>query len=233
MRFYYYKDSIEDKEIGEIYPQIKEVESRNKVNWDSILNSGLTGSINSDIQSITLVCHKNSKLTDNLSIIYGSGLLKLISHRFQNLIMKFQIGEVQSWSVEIKQGEKIFDNYYLFHSVNPVHDGVIVYYQSEFEIGRIGDWRNKFGRRSVNIHSSTEYNELNQELRIRNEKENILINKLVLDFRNINLDLFRLHHPSYGGFIVSEKLKQAIEKEGLTGVRFEPVEQDNKIEVVY
>lgn len=232
MKYYYLENSSNDGEIG-IYPQCQDEHYIEKIDWNKIIIEGVEGKINWNLSNIVPICHSKAILTDFLSINFGSGLFLLITERFLSMISEFKINEFQSWKLRLEYRGEMVDNYYLFHSVKPVNDGIIVYESSSFEIGRIGDWKNLHGRRKIVVKNSEEFKEVNQDLRNRDTKELIILNKLLLDLRNSNLDLILLYPPAYGGFIISEVLKKEIEAKGYTGVSFKPLEYDTKIEVIY
>ena len=68
-----------------------------------------------------------------------------------------------------------------------------------------------------------------------NKKNKLLkYKKVILNLSNIEMDLFRISNTPASGYYVSEKLKNAIEKEKFTGFAFQEIEDmDNRIEVVY
>jgi hypothetical protein len=114
-----------------------------------------------------------------------------------------------------------------------VNDGVVLYEQSEFEVARVTDWQRMHPRQKVSLGNAAAYRELHDALSATDARKGIMSPKLVLDLRQVGLDLFRLYYPYIGGFIVSEQLKEAIEAAGLTGVMFKPLETDERLEVLY
>lgn len=59
-------------------------------------------------------------------------------------------------------------------------------------------------------------------------------NFIVFDLSKVNEDFFRIINAPYSGYFVSEKLKNAIEKEKFTGFAFQEIEEmDTRIKVIY
>ena len=81
-------------------------------------------------------------------------------------------------------------------------------------------------------------NDYENFLHIRNELDNknkfLKDIKIVLNLSKIDLDLFRIINAPASGYYVSEKLKNAIEKERFTGFAFQEIEDmDDRIKVIY
>ena len=86
--------------------------------------------------------------------------------------------------------------------------------KSEFLIGEDGtSYENDV------IRKFQDRNEFKDFLHAKSWKVRLRVGKLVV---KTSFDLFRLW--TLGGYFVSEKLKEAIEQEGFTGMRFEPAD---------
>ena len=61
----------------------------------------------------------------------------------------------------------------------------------------------------------------------------LLHKSVTLDLHNTTEDMFRIVNAPPSGYFVSEKLKNAIEENGFTGMEFKEVSELDKVEVVY
>ena len=132
--------------------------------------------------------------------------------------------------MKVHQNGNIINDYDLFIISDTYQRQLIDFDKSDFFVGDflnydlIGD--------SIQIEDYDKYVITREEL---NKKNKLLkYKKVILNLSNIEMDLFRISNTPASGYYVSEKLKNAIEKEKFTGFAFQEIEDmDNRIEVVY
>lgn len=148
-----------------------------------------------------------------------------------SFLKKFNLGSYQDWKINTWQNKELIKKYNLFLLNDTKQDQYINFSESEFLIGKLGDWRDRTIRKPVDIKSYTDYVYLKNDLRKTKDKKRLRNNKVVLDLSNTTEDMFRLVNAPLGGYFVSEKLKNAIEKNGFTGMDFKEVSELDKVEV--
>tara|TARA_R110001606_G_scaffold84439_1_gene192098 strand:+ start:3958 stop:4647 length:690 start_codon:yes stop_codon:yes gene_type:complete len=229
MKYYKISSSILKKEIGR-YPQ--------SVNNTSLGNLGNLGFKNEIIKDIILPkpeLHSKSRKTSYLSITSIDNLRFLvINEAFTEFLEKNTMANFQTWNLEIIQSTTILNNYKLMYLPKSIENEIIDFSQSEFLIGKLGDWKDTSIRKSVEICNYKSYNELIGALRKRIDNSQIRCNKLTLNLSKINVDFFRLsNNPLLFGYFVSEKLKEAIELKSFSGMQFtEILEVDERINII-
>ena len=225
MKYYIFHGSIDNKVVGK-YPQSEEV----KV-YGNLHELPLNQPIKEDkliMQEPILL--KKAKLTSYLDI---TAILRnrymVINDNLMNFLAKFAISEYTKWPIKIHQADNVISNYKLFHISYPSDEMIVDYKNSEFLVGKLGDWRDPSIRKPVKVDSYAGYLNLRNELRNRSDNSEIRCNKLIIDFTKTDFDLLRLANVPFGArYYISEKLKDAIEKEGFTGFDFKEIEYDNK-----
>lgn len=163
--------------------------------------------------------HPKAKQTDVLNTIYSySGIL--VSERLKNILQQFHISEYQIFPITVEHyGNQ--KQYYLFNFYQP-HLDYILFEESDFYI--VKGLANKVG--DIKLSSLQEYLEIREKINLDLEdvRTSIKLSKLVLNYKNIKNDLFRLTHL-ISIYIVSESMKNIFIKQGITGVDFLPVDQ--------
>lgn len=225
MKYYIFQGSINKKVVGK-YPQSEEV----KV-YGNLHELPLDKPVQKDkLIMQEPILHKKANLTSYLDI--GSILTNrymVITEKLINFLEQFAIPEHTEWPIKIHQADNIILDYKLFHISYPSDQLVVNYQKSEFLIGELGDWRDPSIRKPVNVDSYAGYLNLRNELRNRSDNSEIRCNKLIIDFTKTDFDLFRLANVPFGScYYISEKLIDAIEKEGFTGFDFKEIEYTNK-----
>lgn len=131
---------------------------------------------------------------------------------------EFNLGNYQNWKINTWQNKQLIEKYNLFIINDTKQAEYINYSKSEFLIGKLGDWRDVSIRKSVIVENYIDYNNLKNNLRKTKDKKRLRHNKIVLDLSNVSEDMFRIVNAPPGGYFVSEKLKNAIEENGFTGM---------------
>lgn len=115
----------------------------------------------------------------------------------------------------------IINDYKLFRLSQTYQRELIDFEKSEFYIGDfinydlIGD--------SIKIEDYDKYIITREELSKKNKL--LKYKKVILNLSNIEMDLFRISNTPASGYYISEKLKNAIEKERFTGFAFQEIEE--------
>lgn len=227
MKFYRLTLSTDEKIIGR-YPQSTEMLRIGDFGKDENFKLGIYGPItNLDIHPIT-------KLQSQafLTTVIDSSYLRpqyFLTVRIEliNLFDNFNIPDFEVFESPVHHNNKVYD-YKLFHIDYPSNDELIDFKSSEFYVGKRGLPPSEL---SVSVNTFEEYLILQKQVKIDYEGNNLLCKKILLDFSQCNLDMFRLTVVPALGYFVSEKLKHAIEERGFTGFDFKEIEVDPKIEV--
>jgi len=157
----------------------------------------------------------------------------IIKNYFIDFLNDFSIQDHQFWQLKVHHKSSIINDYSLFHLSYSSENEYVDFANSSFYLGKMTDF--KYVGDNVNISSYDNY----LSFREVSEKEdsNLMLkaSKIVLDFQNVKEDLFRLTNvPNIGGYFVSEKLKNAIEKNKFTGMAFKEInDNDENIKVIY
>ncbi|CAA0233772.1 conserved hypothetical protein [Tenacibaculum maritimum] len=148
-----------------------------------------------------------------------------------NLLKDFNIGNYQDWKINTWQNKELIEKYNLFLLNDTKQFEYVDYKKSSFYSKKLGDWNNSSIQKSVFVENYDDYNEKKEEL--RKDKLMLLHRKVTLDLSKTNEDMFRIINAPPGGYFVSEKLKNAIEEKGFTGMEFIEASKLDKVEVIY
>ena len=221
--FFRVKFALAAKDVGKVFQQIQEyeyVESSDYNNPYYFKNVEFdNGKINHDVDFPYFVLHNNAKLSDFVSTTGFSPHYCIISCKFLNLLKNFKIDDYQTFEIKIKT-KNGFHDYFLFYMYAPEREAEFINweettfrikpYMREYETDQI-----------IKFESRQDYTKLRMEL--FNEKpkqvQEIELTKLKLKEESIDKDMFRFGGVSLA-FFVSEALKEEIEKQGITGIRF-------------
>ncbi|WAC01885.1 hypothetical protein N7U66_18810 [Lacinutrix neustonica] len=118
----------------------------------------------------------------------------------------------------------------MFYITNPSSENYIEFSRSEFSIKKIQDQQNKGEKIGI-----PDYSSFVNTIDVLPEFTTIACNKLVVNFKETKTDFFKISRVPYiSGYFVSERLKNAIEEKGFTGMAFKEIgEIDKRIEVIY
>lgn len=192
-------------------------------------NLPFEGKIENDFELPIPILESKAKLTSYLNVMFISSWFLVLENNFITFLKQFNFDEIQTWSIMLKQKNKIYDNYSLFYIPKTYQSEVINYKESDF-------YSCDFFNHIDNIKQE-EINDYEDYLKIRekvdNENRILKYNTLVLNLYNFDKDFFRLINCPFGGNFVSEKLKNAIEEKGFTGMEFTELSELDKVEVIY
>ena len=160
----------------------------------------------------------------------------ILNRELFNLVKPSINGEYITWKIKIHYRDSIVNDYFLFHLLTTSQKKYVDYENSEFYIGKIDDY--KWIGESIRIYNHENF--LSTKEILRNENLIVKVKKLQMNFKNSSEDFIRINDsPTIvggSGYYVSEKLKDAIEKSGFTGMAFidiEEIDNRNRIKVIY
>ena len=220
--------STDPKVIGPKYPQCEEMcgEYYYPAPW-SVWKIPSEGELKvlPKVDCFELKYH--AKVTDLISAIQLSApSVMLLSERFYNLLMNFNCMCSVVFESKVMHRKKAYPYRFLYFPEQHVH--FIDFKKSRFYIGDAG----RTWRYNISISSFEEYKKEQGKREQQNDiarkkvgekMEIITLLELHLDESKIDKDLFRLRGPMLA-FIVSQRLKDAIESQGLTGMKFTPAQ---------
>lgn len=157
---------------------------------------------------------KGVKLLDRISTNQiNSNFALVISDRLYNFLLKFKVGDFFAQKVLLTyDGNSLNEDYFLYIDKENKYD-FIDFANSSFKVV------SAIKKIDLDIKIDNE-NILTNTIEILHDEawhKKVSAQKLILK-DNFNFDLFRL--GVFGGLYVSEKLKNAIEKNGFTGMEF-------------
>ncbi|MEO1515250.1 MAG: hypothetical protein AAFV95_09560 [Bacteroidota bacterium] len=163
------------------------------------------------------------KFDDLMSFINIRPPYLVISPTFFDFLQDFRLPELHVQDLKVVKRTK-YQMYRFVFSRTVEHDA-IVYPQSHFHIEDCSKTPATFT--DVSFESAQEM--IQREEGLGGFKV-IGSNKVVIDFSRVPYDFFRLPWISrVMGYVVSENLKNAIEKSNLTGIRFHSLENYNRL----
>lgn len=204
MKYFLLKGASSRKDVGR-YPQTKLPDDYPLERLHNATGRyTLTNDYFPDIEP-ELLCelHPKSKLTDVLSIgnISANGLF--ISQRFRDLLLKFDLMESQFYLGKLITQENELD-YYWFH---PIGEGLGIDFSKTV-------FKDDSGNENIRI------NQLKDSIDFAEDKNIILgLQKIYFNENFKKLDLFFIPFFQYvGDFFISERLKDAIIKNKISGI---------------
>lgn len=224
MKYYSIFKSLDEKVMGKI-PQIKEV----LYNCNVSENPNFIGKFPFEkigIEPIlaNAVLHAKSKHTDLLKtggIGFSFGSI-VISDRFKILLKQFNLFGVQFFPTCILQKGKRIDNYWQTHIYEIPYD-YINFKNTDLLVKDRDENRNPIQYYIDRVANKDDFLMFTQSIKY----PKMLFLKNVSFIEKMDLDYFLLRNfegANHG--IVSEKLKNEIEKQAITGVEFKPIELD-------
>ena len=219
---------MKTKEIG-VYAQVESM--RNLGDFNEVSEIAYLNPINLEWEIPELVMQKKAKATTYLHTIPFSSVIFLVFKKyFINFLIDFNIKHFNHWPLKVHHKNQVLTDYELFHLSYPTDvKNIIKYKQSDFVVLPRRGWDENTITKPVEILDYESYISLKEVLNESNENLTIRYTKLILDFSNETDDLIRfIDVPFNIGYYVSERLKDAIEKERFTGMRFQEIEEMDK-----
>lgn len=215
MKYYLIKNDVESKVVGKKYPQL---ECNNLVYAHAIPSHGPC-----KMQfrlSFDLI--KGAKLTDVLSTLGISACGFIISERLKNILECYKLEQFELIPVEVIGTKQIYNYYYLhFYGLDMVH--CLDYQQSIFRITKFG-FEDLGTKKFDSYESYQEYiKEYDNNYSLMTPLEYVVLKEDFKDFDFFSFPQF------YHEMFVSERLKQCLEDNHITGFSFEEKYQMVKI----
>lgn len=208
---YYTIENRTDKEVGSVYPQT------------GCLSQNLTRSIKLDefinIDSeILFQLEPKAKLTDVLSQANISVYGLLVNKKLKDLLKKFNLIQHHYYKCLIKDHKGIIHDYYWMHIYDNSIIDKIEYAKSKFYLRESG-----FREKDIELNSFEDYKNKMEALGIH---YTVSADKLVLSSKFDNsLDLFNVPLFTKKKIIISEKLKEELLSQKITGILISKYEQ--------
>jgi len=219
MEYFKLKSAIEDQIVG-VYPQsIKMTDDYFVRRSDSIWEMDIHSKIPPNLDGIQLV--KHARATDLLSVVPISPIFGLvISEEGKEVLQNFNAPPHRFFEVKVYDHQKneTQKNYFLFRLLDFQNES-ISFERSKFMVST------KEKIQTLAIRTAADLKNLSPELCMD------MYPKLISLRSDFQFDIF--YFDKIGGYFVSERLKNAVESAGLTGMRFElpefPILQEDKV----
>lgn len=227
MLFFMLDHSTSPKIIGRRFPQISDLSDGFNYDRDapnSIFRVNIWGELPANLAIPNYVLHGHAKRTDLISSGGQHSHLMLISTDLKKLIQDFKLPKIQTFGTKVVRNKDSYE-YYVFFLPENLYQ-FIDFSLSSFALVPMGGER-PVAIQKPEIHTLTEFEKWVKEypylIRINSKRLKVVAEKLVLDTKNIPYDIFRIIGP-VSGYFLSERIKNAIQEAGLTGLEFVPLE---------
>ncbi|WP_340067322.1 hypothetical protein [Ascidiimonas aurantiaca] len=227
MKYYELKLDTKRNGIGSMEQIINVSWSAHVDSKDSLNKQGLFGPVTGNPPLPSAEINKKSKVTDYLNFIaITRDKYLFISEKFYGFLKTYLKHSHQVWDIEIR-GEGKPLPYKIFHIDYP-EKAFINYKRSSFKLVVYNDGADKDTGTGIQLFSDKHSLEMSRKHHFSLENPFLKPSKLSFNLSEISrqgLDLIRCANTFIAGYYVSENLKNAIEKEGFTGMDFTPVEE--------
>lgn len=220
MKYYSIQNCLNEKLMGKI-PQIKEFIYHCNVETDPrSIDKFIFERI--EIQPIlsNVILYANAKQTDFINTYghVGFGFGNLISDKFKQILDSFNCYGFQFFKTYIIQKNEKFNNYWQTN----IYDFPYQFIDFKKTVVSLKDSvTRKIISEKPNINNFEDFQNLINSLEF---PVSIYLSDISFN-ENMNLDFFGIRYTeATTNGIVSERLKNEIEKEGLTGIEFRPIE---------
>lgn len=226
MKYYKVDFSSNEKEVGKI-PQSHNIVTIGDIQQDFI---PWQGAIDFDFNLPEPILDKKAKQTSFINVTAIPSFFLVIDDILLDLLKGFNLGNYQVWKIKTWQNNQIIEKYNLFLINDTKQAEYIDYKKSSFYSKKIGDWDNSSILKPVFVNNYDEY--VSEKELLRKDKLILLHSKVTLDLSRTTVDMFRIVNAPTSGYFISEKLKNIIEKNGLTGMEFTEASELEKVEVI-
>lgn len=221
MRYFAIEKSLNEKIMGKIPPVKEFVHSCNVDKESKFIDKFLFEKI--EIQPVlsNVILYNTAKLTDFIDVFgdvgFNSGYL--ISDKFKQILDLFNCYGFQFFETYIIQNNQRNDNYWQIN----IYDFAFHFIDFKKTLFFLKD-------RDINRNVTSEIINFNNENEFKSFVNNLSYPKMIsfssISFtENMNLDFFTLRYTDGAQKgIVSEKLKNELEKNEITGIEFRPIE---------
>jgi len=226
MIFFEFKTSANTKVIGRRFPQISDISDANNYDRDapnSIFKANLWGEVSFDLNIPSFILHGHAKRTDLVSNGGFHSHFMLFSKRLKELIETFNLPRTQTFATKVLARKSEYE-YFIFY-LPAINYELIDFEQSTF---CLADWRRRKKVKQIGINNLGEFQGWVKKypylVKWNPTGLNVVAEKLVFNAKKNPFDMFRFLGP-VNGYFVSERLKDAIEEAGCTGMEFVPIEE--------
>lgn len=227
MKYYNLKPSSNVKEVGDI-PQSQECIigdlRQDFIPWE--------GKIDFDFKLPEPNLEKKAKQTSYIDVVaIHSYRFLVIDDILLAFLKNYNIGNHQNWKINTWYDKKeLIEKYNLFLLNETKQDKYIDFSKSQFYSKKLSDWDNSSVQKPVFVKNYKEYLFQKESL---GDEYMLLHKNVTLDLSKTNEDMFRFFNSPPGGYFVSERLKNDIEKNGFTGMEFTEVSELDRVNIIY
>lgn len=216
--YYIIQHSLNTKIVGKFFQSETIAWNYGSIDNPKFLNNIYFQKVDFDPIVPVPILHRKSKITDLISCVNAGGSLHLImSEKLKNIIAKRRAKGLQFFKTSIIKEDIEYDNYFAMNMYDSNME-YVDFVKSEVNV-RIR--KKEGGTELVKIQVNT-FEEFLSTIDFHKEKmEIVTIDKVFLK-NQVHEDFFMLINGIK--MIVSEKLKEEIEKVGCTGIEFQPIE---------
>ncbi|GAL73810.1 MULTISPECIES: hypothetical protein [Nonlabens] len=207
------------------YPQIKDYIYKSKINSGKFIDLWIGKEVPNNIilEKAELLLNDNSNLTHGLVPLGAIGFTGalVINNELKFLFKEHYIYGINFLPLNVYHKGVLLDNYNISH-ISKFDDDLIDFEKTQFSKTH-GSYPNRVTE-IIDINSKAEF--YNEKAKYSNPADNtyILIDKFRINENFNDIDLFALQHV-FGGikFIISEKLKSAMDELGVVCYNYRPI----------
>lgn len=229
--------STDPKVIGPKYPQCEKMcgEERGEYYYPapwSVSKIPSAGELKTNPKVDCFELKYHAKVTDLISAIQLRMSVMLLSERFYQLLGHYNCMRSVVFESKVVHRKKIYPYRFLYCPDH--HEHFIDFQKSRFYVGTAtSSWLYDIHIDSFEAYKKEqgkrdEQNAIIRKAKASDELEFIRLLELYLDESKVDKDFFRLRGPMLA-FLVSKRLKDAIESHGLTGMRFTPTQDKQHV----
>lgn len=232
MEYFIMSKSSDPKIIGPKYPQCEKMcgEERGEYYYPapwSVWKIPSEGELKISPKVDCFELKYHAKVTDLISAVQLSApSVMLLSERFYHLLTDYNCMRSMVFESKVVHRKKIYPYRFLYFPDQ--HNHFIDFKKSRFYVAGGGRWSynidfGNFEAYEKERRGRDEKNEIARKKKAFDEMEFIKLLDRYLDESKVDKDLFRLCGPMLA-FFVSKRLKDAIESQGMTGMKFTPAQ---------
>tara|TARA_R110000868_G_scaffold367410_2_gene630383 strand:+ start:2532 stop:3221 length:690 start_codon:yes stop_codon:yes gene_type:complete len=222
MKYYSLQNSANKKILGKHDPYKKVIHTVS-VNDSIHLGKHFLGLVNYVPEIPILELKSEAKILDLMIGPSAIGFTNklIVSSKLKEILKENNVNDIQFFEINLIQNNKNIEGYSVMHPIKENLDSI------DFNNSEIFISSSIQPIEKVNIKSVLHFKQLREELQTNGYNGRsiafLFIEKLILK-KEIERNLIYLNHlRNYGPFLVSEKLKNEIEKNNCTGIEFLPL----------
>ena len=204
-------------ELG-VIPQLAKWYKR--ADWEKVY-SGIEGELPDDWQTPVVALHPKAKLTTQLTGILLAPVVLTLKKSFVKFLQDFDLPPHKTWPILLIHSDQDIHDYVLFHISDPLDHELIDIEKSSFYAAEGIPYGGKLEGEPIQIKDAEEYKRVKLELKYEDSSRSLYSTPAVFDFSRTNHDLIRMTNEPHLGYFLSQKLKDAIEEYGVTGIGWE------------